>query len=60
MPGSQESVATQQEKTMCDQVACLFGRCKDVGDGVGDTRLLSRSHPSSGNMQIVKLAKCLF
>lgn len=35
MLGSQESVATQKEKTMCDHVACLLGRCKNVGDAVG-------------------------
>lgn len=59
MAGSQESVATQREKTMCDQVAYLLRRCKNVGDAVGDTRLLSRSHPSYGNMQILTLTKCL-
>lgn len=52
MPGSQESVATQREKTMCDQVACLLRRCKNGGDAVGDVRSPSRSHPSCGNTQI--------
>lgn len=53
MPGSEESVATQREKTMCDQVACLLRRCKNVGDAVGNMHSLSRSHPSCGNTQIL-------
>lgn len=60
MPGSQESVTTQREKTMCDQAACLLRRCKNVGDAVGDRRSLSRSHPSCGNKQILTSTKCLF
>lgn len=52
MLGSQESVATQREKTMCDQVACLLRRCKNGGDAVGDVRSLRRSHLSRGNTQI--------
>lgn len=59
MPGSQKSVATQREKIMCDQVACLLRRRKSVGDA-GDTHSLSRSHPSCKNMLIVTSIKCLF
>lgn len=58
MPGSQESVATQREKTMCDQVACLLRRCKNVRDAVGQRRSLTRSQLSCEIRQAS--TKCLF